>query len=142
MPQGASLAAMLRGAGSMGNPQDAVREATKRAFKRGTLGNRGIADGADPQMGAPGLPPQSGASGLVAALAAVPVGRKYPKADGGGNNDNPDIGNPGWAFPDGDPNKRPRRGRRAPFRTHRGAYDLHRNDGVFRGTRGNKVRNS
>ena len=65
MVQGPSLAAMLQGAGSMGNPQDAVREATKRAFKRGTLGNAGIADGADPQMGAPGLPPHSGASGMM-----------------------------------------------------------------------------
>ena len=65
MAQGPVLAAMLRGAGSMGNPQDAVREATKRAFKRGTLGNAGIADGGDAQLGAPGLPPHSGASGLA-----------------------------------------------------------------------------
>ena len=68
MVQGPSLAAMLQGAGSMGNPQDAVREATKRAFKRGTLGNAGIADGgdgADSQLGPPGLPPHSGASGLM-----------------------------------------------------------------------------
>lgn len=66
MVQGPSLAAMLQGAGSMGNPQDAVREATKRAFKRGTLGNRGIADGGeDPQLGPAGLPPHSGASGLM-----------------------------------------------------------------------------
>jgi len=66
MVQGPSLAAMLRGAGSLGNPQDAVREATKRAFKRGTLGNRGIADGGeDPQLGPAGLPPHSGASGLM-----------------------------------------------------------------------------
>ena len=65
MEQGPSLAAMLRGAGSMGNPQDVKRAAAKRAAKRGTAGNAGIPDGADAGFGPPGLPPHSGASGML-----------------------------------------------------------------------------
>ena len=134
MVQGPSLAAMLQGAGSMGNPQDAVREATKRAFKRGTLGNAGIADGGDAQLGAPGLPPHSGASGLGAMLAAVPLRRAQP----GGNGDNWQSLPPA---PDSDPSKRPDRARRAPFRTKRNRYTRYQNDGVFRGRR-NPYRNA
>ena len=138
MVQGPSLAAMLQGAGSMGNPQDAVREATKRAFKRGTLGNAGIADGGeDPQLGAPGLPPHSGASGLGAMLAAVPLRRAQP----GGNGDNWKSIPPVPPAPDSDPTKRPRRARRAPFRTRRNEYRRYQNDGVFRGKR-NPYRNA
>ena len=121
MVQGPSLAAMLQGAGSMGNPQDAVREATKRAFKRGTLGNAGIADGgdgADSQLGPPGLPPHSGASGLGAMLAAVPMSRSAP--GGGGQGVGGDENN---IWPDGDPRNRPRRARRAPWRQRKPSFD-------------------
>lgn len=72
MESGPTLAAMLRGAGNLGNPQDVKRATVKRAK---TPGNLGIADGADPQLGPAGLPPHSGASGMtlpqmLAALGA------------------------------------------------------------------------
>lgn len=72
MENGPTLAAMLRGAGSLGNPQDVRRATVKRAK---TPGNLGFADGADPQLGPAGLPPHSGASGMtlpqmLAALGA------------------------------------------------------------------------
>lgn len=62
MENGPTLAAMLRGAGSLGNPQDVRRATVKRAK---TPGNLGFADGGDAQLGPAGLPPHSGASGLM-----------------------------------------------------------------------------
>lgn len=127
MENGQTLAAMLRGAGNLGNPQDVKRATVKRAK---TPGNLGIADGADPQMGPAGLPPHSGASGLGAMLAAVPTRRSVPGGDGE-RLPPPPLN----VWPDSDPAQRPRRARRAPFRTRRNRYELHRNDGVFRGKR-------
>ena len=68
MEQGPTLAAMLRGAGAMGNPQDVKRATAKRwAAKRGAV-NGGVPDGSPGD--APGLPPHSGASGMLPALLA------------------------------------------------------------------------
>ncbi len=76
MEQGPTLAAMLRGAGSMGNPQDVKRAAAKRWAKRGAV-NGGIPDGSPGD--APGLPPHSGASGMLAGqLSGVNIA---PDAD-------------------------------------------------------------
>lgn len=125
MENGQTLAAMLRGAGNLGNPQDVKRATVKRA--RVAMPANG-AD-SDPQLGPAGLPPHSGASGMLGPmLAAVPVTRNVP--DGTGVN--PESSN---LYPDADPAKRPRRARRAPFRTKRNEYRLHRSDGVFRGKR-------
>ncbi len=80
MEQGPTLAAMLRGAGSMGNPQDVKRAAAKRWAKQGAV-NGGVPDGSPGD--APGLPQHSGASGMLAGqLAAVPTRRAQPGGDG------------------------------------------------------------
>ncbi len=129
MEQGPTLAAMLRGAGAMGNPQDVKRATAKRWAKRGAV-NGGIPDGSP--GGQPGLPPHSGASGMLGAhLAAVPVKRAQP----GGSGDNWKS-LPPQVYPDSDPSKRPDRARRAPWRTKNGGkYYRHQGDGVFRGKR-------
>lgn len=67
MEQGPTLAAMLRGAGAMGNPQDVKRATAKRWAKQGAV-NGGVPDGNPGD--APGLPPHSGASGMLPALLA------------------------------------------------------------------------
>ncbi len=116
MEQGPSLAAMLRGAGAMGNPQDVKRATMKRAAK-GTPGNAGVPDGGDAAFGPAGLPPHSGASGLGAQLAAVPVTRNTPSGGTG-------AGDPrSFIWPDADPAKRPRRARRAPYRSRKPSFD-------------------
>ena len=129
MENGQTLAAMLRGAGNLGNPQDVKRATVKRA--RVAMPANG-AD-SDPQLGPAGLPPHSGASGMIGPmLAAVPVRRNVP---GGGSlsEDEPGwdprtmgngrAGGRGWAAPDADPRKRPRHARRAPYRSRKPSFD-------------------